>query len=236
MPSIDQTDARLTGPIEARLRRYERELAALCRITKALFGPLTSEEMIRRGLETALALVGVESGALLLADTTMRSLVIRHSIGPNQAPPGTTMPWDTGIAGEAFQSGFVRLFSRPCVNVNHAAATERVYSCQGMHELMMVPLKGSQGCSIGVIEIHGTGGRTLNEEDAAILLIVSGFIAAAIEEAISSREETKPKPARLAEAMCRQLRQLLTSIGDARVRLGSKLKAIASFVILSSAK
>lgn len=231
-----QTDAHPTDLVETRLRRHEREITALCRITAALFGPLTVEDMIRKGLETALALIGVESGALLLADTTLRSLVVRHSVGPNHVPPGTATPWDTGMAGEAFQSGCVRLFSCPGGNRSHAPVMGAVCACQNRQELMMVPLKGSEGRSIGVIEVHGTLGRTLDEEDAAILLVVSGFIAAAIEEATPSGEEVKPEAPCLVEAMRRLLRQLVASIGDAGARLSSKLKAIASFLILSSAK
>src|SRR5688572_13347421 len=71
---------------DQRFARKERELDAARRITEALFQRLTTEEVLRMALRTALEIVDAECGSILLADSKVKQLVFRHSIGGSPVP------------------------------------------------------------------------------------------------------------------------------------------------------
>ena len=167
---------------DRRLLQHKRELDAARRMTAALFEHVHTDELVKKTLTTALDVVGAESGSILLADPDSEELVFRHSIGFSPVKPGTTIPWDKGIAGAVFHSG------EPIV-IHDAKQDHRHY--EGIDELtdhitrdmIALPVKRWEGQPIGVLEVMNKFEGRLNEEDLGILTIVSAIAASSIEQA-----------------------------------------------------
>lgn len=167
---------------DQRLLQRERELEAARYVTQALFQRMNTEDLVQQALQTALDVVGAQSGSVLLAVPERKQLVFRHSIGDKPVLPGTAIPWDQGIAGAVFRSG------EPMV-VGEAKRDERHYTGidaltgQVTHDMIAVPLKRWEGEPIGVLEVLNKRQGHLGQEDLAILSIVSAIAATSIEQA-----------------------------------------------------
>ncbi len=168
--------------IRQRLERRDRELDAARRISQALFQHLSVEELVEQALRIALDVVHGQAGSVLLADPNSKQLVFYYAIGEKAPPRGTSFPWDKGIAGSVFQTGEpvvtkdVKQDRRHLPDIDEATG----YTT---HDMIALPLKRWEGDPIGVLSVMNKKDGELNQEDEAILTIISSFTAISIEEA-----------------------------------------------------
>jgi len=167
---------------DRRLMQKERELEAARRITQVLFEHLHLDELVEKTLTTALDVVGAESGSLLLAIPDSQELVFRYSLGPHPVPIGTTIPWDKGIAGAVFQSGEPIVVGDVKQDTRHLGEMDTVTEYV-TRDMITLPLKRWEGQAIGVLQVMNKREGRLDEEDVAILTIMSAIAASSIEQA-----------------------------------------------------
>ncbi len=167
---------------DRRLLQHNRELEAARRLTEVLFEHLHPDELIEKTLTTALEVVEAESGSILIASQDSPELVFRHSIGVSPVLPGTTIPWDKGIAGAVFHAGEPIVIPDAKRDWRHYpgidALTDHV-----TRDMIALPLRRWGGKPIGVLEVMNKRGALLGEEDVAILSIISAIAASSIEQA-----------------------------------------------------
>ncbi|MDR4485026.1 MAG: GAF domain-containing sensor histidine kinase [Nitrospirales bacterium] len=172
---------------DRRLVQRNRELDAARRMTEELFQHLHTDEQVEKMLATALEVVRAESGSILLANQDSEELVFRHSLGASPVEVGTAIPWNKGIASAVFHSGKPIVISDAKRDRRHYAGidllTEHV-----TRDMIALPLKRWAGKPIGVLEVLNKRGSLLDEEDVAILTIVSALAASSIEQSRLYRE------------------------------------------------
>ena len=162
--------------------RQKRELDAARRISEALFQHQKIEDLVGEALQTALDIVNAQAGSVLLANPETKELVFYHSIGQSPVKPGTSIPWDQGIAGSVFQSG------KPLVSTNVKKDTRHFRGVDEetgitTNDLIAIPLKRWEGDPLGVLEVLNKRNGQLDEKDVDILSIISAFTALSIEQA-----------------------------------------------------
>ena len=162
--------------------RQKRELEAARRISEVLFQHQEIEDLVGEALQTALDIVNAQAGSVLLANPETKELVFYHSIGQSPVKPGTSIPWNQGIAGSVFQSG------KPLVSTNVKKDTlhfRGVDEATGIttNDLIAIPLKRWEGDPLGVLEVLNKRNGQLDDKDVDILSIISAFTALSIEQA-----------------------------------------------------
>jgi signal transduction histidine kinase len=162
--------------------RKDRELEAARRISEALFEHLTPDELVVKALHTALDVVQAESGSILLADPVSQQLVFRHSIGESPVKAGTAIPWDKGLAGSVFQTGAPLVVRDAEQDPRHSSAIDEL-TAHITHDMIAIALKRWEGEPIGVLEVLNKRGGLLDDDDIAILSIISAITASSIEQA-----------------------------------------------------
>ena len=167
---------------DRRRTRKDRELEAARRISEALFEHLTPDELVVKALRTALDVVQAESGSILLADPASQQLVFHHSIGESPVKAGTAIPWDKGIAGSVFQSGASLVVRDAAQDPRHISTIDEL-TTHVTHDMIAIALKRWEGEPIGVLEVLNKRGGLLDEDDVAILSIISALTASSIEQA-----------------------------------------------------
>lgn len=208
---------------DLRFLRRDRELDAARRISEALFEHLTTDELAEKALQIALEVVGAENGSILLADLETRRLVFRHAIGPNPVKPGTAIPWDEGIAGEVFHSGKPVVISNVKTDPHHFEGIDRLTGYQ-TRDMIAIPLKRWEGQQIGVLEVLNKRDGVLDEDDMAILVIVSAITAAAIEQARLHQEAKLADVARIVGDIGHDIKNLLMPVICGTGLLESEIK------------
>ena len=178
----------------------------------ALFEHLTPDELVARALRTALDVVQAESGSILLADPLSQQLIFRHSIGESPVKVGTAIPWDKGIAGTVFQSGDPLVVRNVKQDPRHLALIDEM-TAHTTHDMIAIPLKRWEGEPIGVLEVlNKRGGLLLDEDDVALLSIVSALAASSIEQARLYQEAKLAEVVRLLGDISHDIKNLLMPV------------------------
>ena len=196
---------------DRRWGRKDRELEAARRISEALFEHLTPDELIGRALRTALEVVQAECGSILLADSPSQKLIFRHSIGESPVEPGTAIPWDGGIAGTVFQTGEPLIIRNAKQDSRHLSFIDELTS-HTTHDMIAIALKRWEGEPIGVLEVLNKREGLLDEDDVAILSIVSAITASSIEQARLFEEAKLAEVARLLGDISHDIKNLLMPV------------------------
>jgi len=215
-PSIDQAvrKERRAAPRredDRRRVRKDRELEAARRISEALFEHLTPDELVAKALRTALDVVQAESGSILLAEPGSQQLIFRHSIGESIVKAGTAIPWDKGIAGSVFQSGTPLVVRDAKQDPRHSSTIDEMTK-HTTHDMIAIPLKRWEGEPIGVLEVLNKHGGLLDDDDVAILSIVSAITASAIEQARLYQEAKLAEVVRLLGDISHDIKNLLMPV------------------------
>ena len=208
---------------DRRRMRKVRELEAARRISEALFEHLTTDELVAKALRTVLDVVDVEGASILLADPDSQQLVFRHSIGTSPVKPGTAIPWDTGIAGAVFQSGTPLVVRDVKHDPRHSSVIDELtkHTTHDMiaiplkkpeHDLIAVALKRWEGRPIGVLEVLNKREGFLDDDDLAILSIVSAITAQSIEQARLYHEAKLAEVVRLLGYISHDIKNLLMPV------------------------
>jgi len=211
--SSNQSERRkLARRLEDRRRRQrERELEAACLMTQALFSHMNTDELVEQALRTAMDVVDAQSGSVLLAEPEKKQLVFRHSIGDKPVKPGTTIPWDQGIAGAVFRSGEAMVVGEAKRDQRHYTEIDAITG-QTTRDMIALPLKRWEGGPIGVLEVLNKRNGVLDREDVAILSIVSAIAATAIEQARLNREAKLAEIVRLLGDINHDIKNMLMPV------------------------
>ena len=208
---------------DRRLQRRDREMEAARRISEALFQHLTTDELVAQALRTALEVIGAESGSILLADHQSEELVFRHSLGVSPVQTGTTIPWKQGIAGDVFHSGRPIVIRDAKADPRHFTGIDELTG-HVTHDLIALPLKRWEGEPIGVLEVLNKREGQLDEEDLAILTIISGIAASSIEQARLFQEAKLAEVARVLGDIGHDIKNLLMPVICGTGLLESEIK------------
>jgi len=208
---------------DRRLQRRDREMEAARRISEALFQHLTTDELVAQALRTALEVIGAESGSILLADHQSEELVFRHSLGVSPVQTGTTIPWKQGIAGDVFHSGQPIVIRDAKTDPRHFTGIDELTG-HVTHDLIALPLKRWEGEPIGVLEVLNKREGQLDEEDLAILTIISGIAASSIEQARLFQEAKLAEVARVLGDIGHDIKNLLMPVICGTGLLESEIK------------
>ena len=166
-----------------RLLQRERELEAARCICQALFQHIDVDALVEQALRTALDVIGAEAGSVLLADQGSNRLVFRYVIGGKaEALHGMAIPWEKGIAGAVFHSGEPVVSSDVTQDARHFAEID-AHTSYKTRDMIALPLKRWGGEPIGVLEVLNKREGQLNQDDVAILTIISALSAETIEQA-----------------------------------------------------
>ena len=169
------------GPLARLLARRELELAAAQRMSEVFSQQIKLPDIMAQALQIALDVVNAENGSILLADPDARQLVFYHSVGDKPVPSGTAIPWDEGIAGTVFRTGRPEIVPDAQADKRHFKKVEQTTGSI-THDMITIPLKKWEGAPIGVLQVMNKRGEAfLNQDDVAILTIISALAAAAIE-------------------------------------------------------
>jgi signal transduction histidine kinase len=196
---------------DRRQARKDRELEAARLISEALFEHLTPDELVAKALRTALDVVQAESGSILLADPASQQLIFRHSIGESPVKAGTAIPWDKGIAGSVFQSG-APLVVRDAKQDHRYNSVIDELTAHTTRDMIAIALKRWEGEPIGVLEVLNKRGGLLDDDDVAILSIVSALTASSIELARLYQEAKLAEVVRLLGDISHDIKNLLMPV------------------------
>lgn len=162
--------------------RQKQQLEAARRISEVLFQHQKIEDIVEQSLQTALDIVNAQAGSVLLANPETEELVFYHSLGQNPVKPGTTIPWTLGIAGSVFHSGEPLVSADVKKDVRHFPGIDEATGTR-TQALIALPLKRWEGDPIGVLEVLNKRDGRFDDQDVAILSIISAFTALSIEQA-----------------------------------------------------
>jgi signal transduction histidine kinase len=169
------------GGLARLLARREMELAAAQRMSEVFSQQIKLQDLMEQALQIALDVVDAENGSILLADRDTRQLVFYHSIGSQPVASGTAVPWDEGIAGTVFRTGQPEIVPDAQTDNRHFRKVDEETGSV-THDMITIPLKQWEGDPIGVMQVMNKRGETfLNQDDLAILTIISALTAVAIE-------------------------------------------------------
>ena len=197
--------------VDLRVTNGSRELETTLLISQALSRHNTLEELIVQILDTALKSVNAEGGSILIADASSQQLINYRSVGEKPVPPGSAVPWNYGIAGAVFKS------AQHAIIVDaekDPSLPERIDKSTGsvIRNLVIVPLKRWQGEPIGVIEILNKRDRAIDEDDVAVLTMISSLATPAIEEARLFEAKKLAEVAQMAGDMSHDIKNLLMPV------------------------
>ena len=181
LPTLAQTSPMSQERLARLLARREVELAAAQRMSEVFSQQIKLEDIMAQALHIALDVVDAENGSILLADPDAHQLVFYHSIGSQPVRPGTAVPWDEGIAGTVFRTGRPEIVPDAQADKRHFKKVDQATGSI-THDMITIPLKQWQGAPIGVMQVmNKRGDAFLDQDDVAILTIISALVAAAIE-------------------------------------------------------
>lgn len=193
------------------LMHYKTELAAVQRISQALFRTIDLDELVEATLRIALDEVGAEAGSILLADPETEQLVFHYSIGAKPVPRGTAIPWNQGISGAVYQSGESRVTSQVTQDTGHLRHIDQTTGFV-TRDMITVPLRRWRGEPIGVLNVLNKRMGPPNDQDLELLTIVSAFAALAIQQAKQFEDAKKAEVVTLLGDIGHDLKNLLTPV------------------------
>jgi signal transduction histidine kinase len=206
------------GDVQAlaeRLRRRERELGAIRRITRALHARTNLDELERVALNEAIRTVDASGGTIYLHDPKKQVLIFRYVVGATPEITaqllGREMPDTTGLAGQAFHSGEGRITLEVAGEQAHNAEVDQTTQFR-TESIITVPLKGMDGHSIGVLQVLNRKTGRFDDEDLAVLEILGAQAGSAIENARLYEESRRASVINLIGDISHDVKNLLTPV------------------------
>lgn len=200
-----------TDSLTSDLSHSRAQLAAIERISHALFHTIDLDQLVETTLRIALEEVDAEAGSILLADHETQQLVFQYSIGEKPVPRGTAIGWDSGISGAVFQSGAPRLTTQMHDQAGHNSQIDRATGFT-TRDMVTVPLRRWRSEPIGVMNVLNKRTGQLNEQDLGLLTIISAFAALAIQQARQFEDARKAEVVTLLGDIGHDLKNLLTPV------------------------
>jgi signal transduction histidine kinase len=200
---------------EERLRRRERELRAIRRITAAMHARTSLDELERQALDVSIETVDASGGTIYLHDPKKEVLVFRYVVGATpeitKKLQGMEMPDTQGIAGEVFHSGVGRITLDVSQerNFNKTIDTGTQFQTKST---VTVPLKSMDGHSIGVLQVLNRRYGRFDDEDLEVLEILGAQAGSAIETARLHEEARRVSIMNLIGDISHDVKNLLTPV------------------------
>ncbi|WP_447977346.1 GAF domain-containing sensor histidine kinase [Candidatus Nitrospira bockiana] len=207
----ETTTSQEVDRLRKRLARRERELDAARRISESLFQHVTVDALVERALLTALEVVDAAAGSVLLAEPDTKQLIFRYSVGERPVPRGTAIPWEQGIAGSVFRSREPIIITDVKTDTRHCPTIDALTQYT-TRDMIALPLKRWEGEPIGVLEVLNKRNGHLDDEDVAILMLISAFSAIAIEEARLFEEAKVAEVVRLLGDISHDVKNMLMPV------------------------
>ena len=220
-PTLPPETGKTNGGLARLLARKDLELAAAQRMSEMFSQQIKLEDMMEQALRIALDVVDAENGSVLLVDRETNTLVFYHSIGEKPVSFGTSMPWHEGIAGAVYRTGQPEIVPDAQLDRRHYKKVDETIGSI-TRDMITIPLKQWQGVPMGVLQVMNKRGDSfLNQDDLAILTIISALTAVAIEhtrrvkeaeqELRESRDLLQKMNMTLEEQVADRTRQLLAN-------------------------
>ncbi len=201
--------------LRARLRRRERELAAIRRITARLHARTNIDVLEREALNVAIDTVDAQGGTIYIHNPEKHTLIFRYVVGANpevtQRLQGMEMPDTQGISGEAFQSGRGRVTVDVTSDQSHNRGVDEKTKYV-TKSACTVPLKNMNGQSIGVLQVLNRLEGQFDDEDLEVLEILGAQAGSAIENARLHKEAERASVINLIGDISHDVKNLLTPV------------------------
>lgn len=208
---------------DIRLQHRDRELDAARRIAEALSQHHRVEDLVERALQTALDVVDAEAGSVLLANLDMNELQFAYVKGAkSDLLKGTGFPLDQGVAGWVYKKGEGVVVGNVKKDSRHWEGVDQITGYE-THDMIALPLKRWAGEPIGVMEILNKRAGALDDDDLAILTIISAIAADQIEKARLHEEARLAEVARLLGDISHDVKNLLMPVVCGAGLLNSEL-------------
>lgn len=206
-PSVEPAlEASASDPLH-----FKTQLAAIERVSQALFQIIDLDDLVETTLHIALEEVGAEAGSILLADPEKEALIFQYSIGDKPVPRGTAIAWDKGISGSVFQSGEPRITSQAHHDASHLHQIDQATGFV-TRDMITVPLRRWRGEPIGVLNVLNKRDGPLTNHDLGLLTIISAFAALAIQQAKQFEDAKKAEVVTLLGDIGHDMKNLLTPV------------------------
>ncbi len=210
--SAELTDA---AQLQERLRRRERELAAIRRLQFALHARTQLDDLEREALNVAIEVADASGGTIYLHEPRRRSLIFKYVVGPTpeitRSLAGLEMPDDRGISGEVFHSGVGRITNRVADERSHNRDVDARTQFR-TESSIAVPLKTLNGRVLGVLQVLNRRSGGFEQEDLEILEVIGAQAAIAIETARLYEDARRSSVINLVGDISHDVKNLLTPV------------------------
>jgi signal transduction histidine kinase len=202
--------------LETRLRRRERELSAIRRITNATLNARANlDELERLTLDIAIETVDATGGTIYVHDPKKEVLIFRYVVGASpeitRKLQGMEMPDTQGVAGEIFHSGKARITLDVTKDDKHSRSVDDKTSFV-TKSMVTVPLISIGGTTIGVMQVLNRMEGVFDDEDVEVLEVLSAQAASALEAAKLYEEARRASVVNLIGDISHDVKNLLTPV------------------------
>ncbi len=200
----------------SRLEARERQMAAMHRISEALFSKRDTGSLLKEALTVALETVDADAGSLLLYDDNQKKLVFRYVIGDaSDSLTGVSIDTSEESVSKAaivFRSGKSQITKDTRLD-GHDLSIDKA---TGYHtdSILTVPLK-NLGEPIGVMQALNRRHGDFDLDDQELLEIVGGLAATSIVNATLAEEAHLAAIARAVGDLGHDIKNALTPIETA---------------------
>lgn len=198
--------------LQARLSYRERQLAAVHRVSAALFQQIELEALLRQTLLVSLDTVGADAGSILLYDAERRRLVFRHVVGKTELIGREIDPTQdrTGKAATVFREGRSLITEdAPAQGHNVSFDADTGYRTR---TILTVPLRNLGGDPVGVLQALNKHSGRFDDDDRELLEIVGDLAATSIVNARLAEEAQLAAVARAVGDLGHDIKNALTPV------------------------
>ncbi|MFN3651098.1 MAG: ATP-binding protein [Armatimonadota bacterium] len=200
--------------LEARLRRRERELGAIRRITAALYARTHLDDLVRQTLDVAIETVEATGGTIYLHDPKKNVLIFKWVVAAPEIAArlrGMEMPDDKGIAGEVFHTGTGRVTLDVTKDRNHNRGVDQKTQFVTQN-IITVPMRSMGGRTIGVAQVLNRREGEFDQDDLEVVEVICAQAASAIETARLYDEARRASVINLIGDISHDVKNLLTPV------------------------
>ena len=162
------------------LQHKDRQLAAIRRISNAMFPLSDIDTFVRRTLGAAIEVVDAQVGSVQLYNPQSDALVFRYVIDSSATHlMGTSSPISEGINGEVFRTGISNI-TNDVRQSKHFSPHVDLKTGGSTQSILTVPIKRSAGSPVGVMQVLN-GRRPFNQQDIEVMEVLCAQMALGVE-------------------------------------------------------
>ena len=185
---------------EESLKKRNRELLVLRKISETILGSLDLKKVLDQILEQAMLSGSFDLGNIRLLDSsgeTLEVAVVRGYRDPNNVLSHRKLSRSTEAAQSSHFGGLD--FAQPCIEEHVQACTGlRTMKKEGVESFVQVPVR-AEGEVLGIIQLAGRTPRSFNNEEVRLLETIGNQMGIAIQRA-QLYEETHRQASELEKA------------------------------------